>query len=293
MHVEKSGCKVNLLLNILRRREDGFHELETVMQPIPLYDDLTFEKCSQTGIHLECSHPGVPTGAENLIFRAARAFQEASGIREGVRIRLEKNLPVAAGVGGGSGNAAATLIGLNRLFGEPLSADALVPLAADLGSDVPFFLQSGPAIAIGRGEQVDSLAPFEILQGAAILLVNPGFGVSTPWAYKNLIPEDLSSEKALAAKEFVSVAQSGDWESFIGSLYNSLERPVFAKYPVLSIIKETLIECGADGALLSGSGATVFGLVREQKNAEGIKQRFASAYGSDCWCEIVSFGKRS
>src|SRR3954471_17031508 len=153
---KKSPCKVNLLLNILRKRPDGFHELETVMQPVPLFDLLDFSREGQ-GLQLTCSEPSLPTDSANLVFRAAEGFFKAAGITDGVRIHLEKKIPLAAGLGGGSGNAATTLLGLNELFGKPLTGDGLLSLAASLGSDVPFFLQDKPALATGRGEKITSL----------------------------------------------------------------------------------------------------------------------------------------
>ena len=163
MHTVRSGCKINLLLNILRRRDDGFHELETVMQPIGLFDELSLERSNHTGIELSCSHPEVPLGPENLVCRAAQLFQETIGETDGLRIHLEKNLPVAAGVGGGSGNAAATFLALNALYDQPLEHRVLESLAANLGSDIPFFLQSGPGIATGRGEKIERLAQLQSL----------------------------------------------------------------------------------------------------------------------------------
>ncbi len=177
----QSPCKVNLVLNVLARRADGFHELETLLQPLPLYDRLTFER-AEVGIQLTCNIPNLPTDSQNLVWRAAAMFLEAAGIRAGLRIDLQKEIPLAAGLGGGSGNAAATLLGLNEMFDCPLSAERLNQIAASLGSDVPFFLQNNPALATGRGEKIQPLEPFAALPGAALLLVHPGFGVSTPWA---------------------------------------------------------------------------------------------------------------
>src|SRR5690242_15402605 len=145
-----SPCKVNLLLNILGKRADGFHELETIMHPIKVCDCVRFER-SASGIHLTCNHPDLPTDHRNLVYRAAALFLERADIRDGIQIRLEKNVPLAAGLGGGSSNAAITLMALNEMFGSPLTVDRLHNLAASLGSDVPFFLQGQPALASGRG----------------------------------------------------------------------------------------------------------------------------------------------
>src|SRR3984957_2219879 len=162
---KESPCKVNLLLNILGKRNDGFHELETVMYPIPLCDRLFFSRAA-TGIELTCTDATLPVDSRNLVHRAAAAFLQSAGIAEGVRIHLEKKIPQAAGLGGGSGNAATTLLGLNELFGGRLPSGKLHELAARLGSDVPFFLEAKPALATGRGEKVVFYESFPALKDA-------------------------------------------------------------------------------------------------------------------------------
>jgi 4-diphosphocytidyl-2-C-methyl-D-erythritol kinase len=205
-----SPCKVNLLLNILGRRADGFHELETVLQPIRVFDRLTFARTAR-GIGLSCSAPGLPTDGRNLVVRAAAMFLEAAGIKDGVRMELEKNIPLAAGLGGGSGNAATTLLGLNELFGEPLTPTQLQVIATALGSDVPFFLQGQPALATGRGERIEPLEPFPALRGAAFVLIHPGFGIATAWAYQQLarFPHALNGRPG-RAQQLISLLQSAD-----------------------------------------------------------------------------------
>src|SRR5882757_1881854 len=163
MRLEKqSPCKVNLILNILGKRADGFHELETVMQPVNLCDAMSFERAG-SGLQLTCSHPELPVDAKNLVHRAATAFLTAAKISDGVRIHLQKNLPLAGGIGGGSSNAAVTLTALNELFGSLLTLEKLHELAAMLGSDIPFFLYNQPALATGRGEKVKLLDNFPAL----------------------------------------------------------------------------------------------------------------------------------
>src|SRR6267154_407134 len=170
MQLEKqSPCKINLLLNILGRRADGFHELETVIHPIALYDLLTFKRAGR-GIELSCSNASLPTDSRNLVHRAATAFMEAAKITDGVQIHLEKHLPLAAGLGGGSGNAATTLLALNEVFDKPLTSEQLHTLAAGLGSDIPFFLQTKPALATGRGERIQPLDAFPALRDAWFVL---------------------------------------------------------------------------------------------------------------------------
>src|SRR5579859_6751267 len=174
---KKSPCKVNLILNILGKRPDGFHELETVMHPVNLFDELAFER-GGTGIQLTCDEPSLPVDSKNLVYRAAEAFLKLQNLKAGVRIHLQKRIPLAAGLGGGSGNAATALLGMNELFGSPLPVSALADIAATLGSDIPFFLYNQPALATGRGEKVQVVENFPALRGKAIFLIHPGFGIS-------------------------------------------------------------------------------------------------------------------
>ena len=282
-----SPCKVNLLLNVLGRRPDGFHELETLMQPVGLTDTLHFERIP-SGLKLTCSNPQLPTGGENLVHRAAIAFFQAAGSEPAVSIHLEKHIPLAAGLGGGSGNAATTLLALNDLFGEPLSAEILHDLAAKLGSDVPFFLQPNPAIGTGRGERVEPLAPFPALRKAALLLIHPGFGVATPWAYRELarFPAALNGLPG-QARRLVALLQAGDLLHAGAAFYNSLEAPVLDKYPILALYQEFLREAGAVATLMSGSGSTTFALFEQRGEGEAAREEFLGKFGMSCWTALV------
>jgi 4-diphosphocytidyl-2-C-methyl-D-erythritol kinase len=288
MRLEKqSPCKVNLLLNILGKRPDGFHEVETILLPVNFCDRLTFERGGH-GIELSCSDSMLPTDSKNLVHRAAAAFLPAAKISDGVRIHLEKKIPLAAGLGGGSGNAATTLLALNELFGQPLSAAKLNELAAALGSDIPFFLQSEPALATGRGEKIQQLEPFPALRGTAFLLIHPGFGISTPWAYQNLarFPDALNGKSGRAQK-LVSMLQSGDLRKASAGFYNSLEAPALDKFPVLALYQEFLLENGALVALMSGSGSTTFAIVENVPSGESLAENFKSKFGQNCWMAVV------
>lgn len=282
-----SACKVNLLLNILGKRADGFHELETVMQPVALHDELTFKR-GGSSLQLSCSNPALPVDSTNLVHRAATAFLESARIVDGVSIHLTKNIPMAAGLGGGSGNAATTLLGLNELFGKPLSPEQLFPIAARLGSDVPFFLQHQPALALGRGEQVESLAPFAALRGAWMLLIHPGFGISTPWAYQSLakFPEALRGRPG-RARELIALLQAGDLAVAGAAFYNSLEAPALHKHPVLALFQEFLRTHGAAATLMSGSGSTTFALVRDQSAGGVLREKFLARFSSANWTALV------
>jgi len=286
--LEKSSpCKVNLLLNILGKRPDGFHELETIMQPVNLCDRLAFERSGAT-VDLSCDDPTLPVDARNLVHRAAMAFLTAVKTSDGVRIRLEKRIPLAAGLGGGSGNAATTLLALNELFGQPLPAAKLHELAAALGSDVPFFLQNQPALATGRGEKIRPLDHFPALRGKAFLLIHPGFGISTPWAYQNLarFPEALNGRPDRAQK-LVAKLQAGDLRAASAEFYNSLEAPALEKYPVLALYQEFLRAHGALAALMSGSGSTTFAIVDNVGAGEALVEKFKTKFGANAWTAVV------
>jgi 4-diphosphocytidyl-2-C-methyl-D-erythritol kinase len=284
---KKSPCKVNLLLNIRGRRADGFHELETVLHPVNLCDELSFVR-GGAGVELSCSDADLPVDAQNLVHRAATAFLQASKINEGVSIRLEKKIPLAAGLGGGSGNAATTLVALNELFDRPLPAAKLGELAAALGSDVPFFLQDKPALATGRGEKILALDFFPALRGKVFLLIHPGFGISTAWAYQALarFPVALNGT-AGRAQNLMAALQTGDWPAAAAGFYNSLEAPALEKYPVLALFQEFLRAHGALAALMSGSGSTTFAVVENTDAGELLAEKFKARFGETCWTAVV------
>jgi 4-diphosphocytidyl-2-C-methyl-D-erythritol kinase len=289
MTLEKqSPCKVNLLLNILGKRQDGFHELETVMHPVPLCDRLTFQR-GGNGIQLTCNEPTLPTDSRNLVYRAAEAFLKTASINEGVALHLEKRIPLAAGLGGGSGNSATTLAALNEIFGHPLSPAQLETIAASLGSDIPFFLQDKPALATGRGEKIQSLDFFPALRGTALLLIHPGFGIATAWAYQQLakFPESLNGQPG-RAKKLVSLLRKNDLKSAAVEFYNSLEAPALQKYPLLALFQEFLRQNGAAGTLMSGSGSTTFAVIENKTAAETLADKFKQKFGSTNWTSVLT-----
>lgn len=288
MTLEKnSPCKVNLLLNILGRRPDGFHELETVLHPVNLCDRLAFARAAQ-GIQLTCSEPSLPTDSSNLVHRAASAFLQAARVGEGVRIHLEKKIPLAAGLGGGSGNAAMTLLGLNDLFGGPLTVEQLHPLAVALGSDIPFFLQTQPALATGRGEVISPLEFFPALRGAAFLLIHPGFGIATAWAYQQLarFPAALNGRPG-RAKTLVQLLEAGGLAAAAREFYNSLEAPALEKFPLLAMFQDFLRAHGAAATLMSGSGSTTFAIAESEAAARRLEEKIQSKFGP-CWTAVTA-----
>lgn len=286
--IRQSPCKVNLLLNILGKRADGFHELETVMQPVQLFDQITAAKAA-AGLTLTCNLPGLPVDGTNLVHKAATAFRQATQITGGISLHLEKNIPLAAGLGGGSGNAAHTLLALNELFDLPLGTARLQELAAGLGSDVPFFLQSQPALAVGRGEQVQSLAPFPALRGAHLLLIHPGFGISTAWAYQSLAkyPAALNGQPG-RAQQLIALLRGADLAAAGNAFYNSLEAPALPKFPLLALYQEFLRANGAPAVLMSGSGSTTFAVLPTRDVADRLRERFYARFGPSAWTAVAA-----
>ena len=283
-----SGCKVNLLLNILGKRADGYHEVETVMHPVALYDRLAFDRAG-AGIQLTCSDPRLPVNSKNLIMQAAGLFAKSAGLDpgEGVRIHLQKNIPVAAGLGGGSGNAAVTLLALNELFGHPLPAAKLEELAAALGSDIPFFLQTSPALATGRGEIIQPLDAFPALRGFFFVLVHPGFGISTPWAYQQLanFPAAVHGTPG-RAQRLIALLQTS-LKAAAPEFFNALEAPALRKYPLLELFQEFFRDNGASATLMSGSGSATFALAPAREAAETMLEKFKVKFGTGFWAAVV------
>jgi 4-diphosphocytidyl-2-C-methyl-D-erythritol kinase len=222
------------------------------------------------------------------VHRAAVVFLKKAGSGGGVKIHLEKNLPLAAGIGAGSANAAVTLHGLNELWGKSLADDELHKLAVYLGSDVPFFLTDSPALARGRGEQVELMPAFSALQDIAILLINPGFGVSTPWAYRELgnYPEALDGSPGRASA-LADELNNGTLSAAADLFYNSLEQPVFEKHPVLPLIRDYLQDNGAIVSRMSGSGATLFALSSSRAEAEKLRAKYHGQFGQAGWSRTV------
>jgi 4-diphosphocytidyl-2-C-methyl-D-erythritol kinase len=260
------------------------------MQPVNLCDELTLQRTGN-GIQLTCNEAALPTDSSNLVVRAAAAFFTVAGLPANVRIHLEKRIPMAAGLGGGSGNAAATLLGLNDLFEGALSPRQLPEIAASLGSDVPFFLQSMPALATGRGERVEPLATFRALDGCGLLLVQPGFGIATAWAYKELgrFPASLKGQ-AGRAKKLISLLDAGDIRNAGREFYNSLEAPALEKYPWLAVLQDFLRENGALATLMSGSGSTTFAITRDLCGAQELEERVKDKMGR-CWTAAIPMGQ--
>jgi 4-diphosphocytidyl-2-C-methyl-D-erythritol kinase len=262
-------AKINLSLKILGRREDGFHEIETLIAPISLADKIDIERQSRW-IDFSCDDPTVPTGDENLVVRAAKVFFEKTKISSGLRIKLHKKIPHGAGLGGGSSDAAATLRALNQLFETNLSREELAQLGSAIGSDVAFFLFESAAVCKGRGEIV---SPMKLKEKLSILLLKPGFAVSSGWAYSRW--QDSKEIPGISYQP-----QNFDGQSFA----NDLERPVFEKFVFLAQLKMWLLKQAEVGAaLMSGSGSTVFAVLRSNTDVDLLVTRAREALDREIW----------
>ena len=270
-------AKINLSLRVLGRRADGFHDLESLMCPVSVFDTLDVTRRAAGGLEFVCDDATLPVGDDNLVVRAARLFGSTAGVEPHLRIALTKHIPHGAGLGGGSSDAATTLLALDRLFETRLSREALAEMAAELGSDVPFFIYQSAAMIRGLGERVE---PVAFPHALPLLLIKPPFGVPTPWAYSRW-------KDACEIPDVSYAAQTFPW----GELVNDLERPVFEKYIFLADVKRWLLaQPEAVGALMSGSGATVFAVLRSKEDAEPLGERVAREFGADLWlcaCETV------
>ena len=269
-----AAAKVNLALEVLGRRADGYHEVATVMQAVELSDRVVLE--DGAALELRTAAPGVPTDASNLALRAAITLREVAGVDRGVRVTLDKRIPVAAGLGGGSTDAAAVLLGLNRLWGLRWPMARLAEVAVLLGMDVAFFLRGGAALATGRGETLKGMRGTAL----ALVLVNPRYASSTAEAYGRLTP-DMYTDGA-KARATAAALRARRVERVAGSLYNALEAAVGPVQPEIGRMKAALLAGGALGALMSGSGPTVFGIARSLDHARQIQRRVRRA-SWECW----------
>jgi 4-diphosphocytidyl-2-C-methyl-D-erythritol kinase len=260
------------------------------MHPVGIYDDLSIAR-GGASIELTCNVPNLPTDAGNLVYRAATAFLQTAKINEGLKVHLEKRIPMAAGLGGGSGNAATALLGLNELFERPLNANQLTNLAESLGSDVPFFLQDKPALGTGRGEKIQPLEFFPSLRGAAFVLVHPGFGIASAWAYQQLqrFPDAVNGRPGRAQK-LISLLQTQTLKVASPEFYNALEAPALDKYPLLAVFQEFFRENGAAATLMSGSGSTTFAVSASLEAAQALAEKFRTKFGLSNWVTVISSG---
>lgn len=266
--VKNAYAKINLGLDVLRRRPDGYHEVKMIMQTVGIHDTLTFNIGSQPGIVLNIDNKELPTGNDNLICRAAKRLLEESGIEQGVDIFLEKRIPIAAGMAGGSSDAAATLLGLNELFGLGYSLEELQKIGVKLGADIPYCLMGGTALSEGIGEILTKLT---MPPQCKLVIAKPDINVSTKFVYENLHADSLTYHPDIDG--MIGAINDGNLSGIAKRLGNVLETVTIREYPIIEDIKGTMMTKGAEGALMSGSGPTVFGIFANEKTAENTAEQ--------------------
>jgi 4-diphosphocytidyl-2-C-methyl-D-erythritol kinase len=287
-----SPAKVNLLLAVTGKRDDGFHKLVSLVAPITIGDWVTVALTDRENeIVFECTDPDVPSGDSNLVVQAARSFLAAQDSVQGMEIRLEKHIPMEAGLGGGSSNAATTLLILNQLFEKSLSFAELADIAASLGSDCPLFLHESPVLMRGRGEEIEVLPPSLIdnLEGQLLAVFKPNIGISTAWAY-----DRLAANREFYANQDQVEATILKWQ--MGSaplediLFNSFEAPVFEKFVAFPVLFDLIRSKLGLPCLMSGSGSSCFALLNESSQAEVLQTMVKEAFGGDIFFEICCIG---
>ncbi|MCI8532267.1 MAG: 4-(cytidine 5'-diphospho)-2-C-methyl-D-erythritol kinase [Lachnospiraceae bacterium] len=260
----KALAKINLGLDVLRRREDGYHEVKMIMQTISLCDELELRKRKQPGIQVRTNLHYLPTNENNLVYKAAQLLMEEFQIGDGIAIQLQKRIPVAAGMAGGSSDAAAVLWGMNQMYGLGLSRKGLMERGVRLGADVPYCVLRGTALAEGIGERLRTLPP---MPKCYILLAKPGISVSTRFVYENLHANDLKPEQHPDVDAMIEAMKEKDLGLLTARMGNVLELVTVPAHPVIEEIKKYMLEAGALGAMMSGSGPTVFGIFDTQAKA--------------------------
>lgn len=266
----KANAKINLFLDVLNKRKDGYHNIKTIFQEISLSDELLIRETGETrgtgGIKIFCDNPQIPTDKRNLVYKASDLIKKQFGIKNGIEIKIKKNIPVGAGLGGGSSDAAAVLRGLNKLWNLKLTKNQLVKIGKQIGADVPFFLYGGRCLGKCLG---DKLTPLKIGKTRWYVIVKPPFEISTKFAYSHLTELKKTGKIKLLCNFTLNPEQE-----FQG-LKNRLEDVVIPLYPEIKKIKEKILDYGAEFSLMSGSGSCVFGIVRNRKLGEQIKNKIA------------------
>ena len=269
--VLKSYGKINLGLDVLRRREDGYHEVRMIMQTVGLYDVLTMKKRKDDKIEMTCNLSFLPTDERNLVYKAVKLIKDKYHIKDGVEINLSKRIPVAAGMAGGSSNCAAALKGMNQLFDLGLSIDELCEIGVTLGADVPYCIWGGTALSEGIGEK---LSRVDAMPDCYILIAKPGISVSTAFVYKNLDLPALSSHPDIDG--MLECLKEKDLTGICNRLENVLETVTIKEYPIIEKVKKHLMDQGAKGALMSGSGPTIFAIFEDKKTADDAMESLRS-----------------
>lgn len=275
----KAYAKINIALDAIGKREDNYHLLRMIMQTVDLYDVIDIEKSNDSSISISCNKHYVPTDERNLAYKAAVLFRENFNIKDGVKISIKKNIPVAAGMAGGSTNAAAVLVIMNKLFNVNVSLEELKELGLKIGADVPYCIQGGTALCEGIGEVITPLKPFE---NKILVVLKPNFGVSTKEVYTNL---DINKiRKHVNIEELIEAMENDDLNYVAKNMKNVLENVTLKKHSILKVIKEDMRRSGALGAMMSGSGPTVFAFFDDMLTAQRAfeflkgKYKYADVY---------------
>jgi len=270
-------AKINLSLDVLGKREDGYHELRMIMQTIDLHDKVLLETTGEAGIALECDSRWVPLDGRNTVWKAAELLMEHCGIKKGVKINIKKRIPVAAGLAGGSADAAAVLRGLNKLFSAGLDQRGLKELGRQVGADVPYCIEGGTMLAEGIGEL---LTPLRDFSGVDIVLVKPNIGVSTAWVYGNLKMAEIMQQDRPDTELLISALSTGNLSMLAAHMKNVLELVTISKHGIVQKAKDCLLKAGALGSMMSGSGPTVFGIF---SNADAAVRAYDSLSKDRRW----------
>lgn len=276
MYVEKAPAKINLSLDVLGKRDDGFHEVDMIMTVVDLMDRIQLSTLPKDRIEVTTDHQYVPNDGRNLAYKAARLFKETYNISKGIRIEIEKNIPVSAGLGGGSSDAAAVLRGLNRIWSVNASRQELVSIGKRIGSDVPFCIYGTTALASGHGEHIQELAS---PPSSYVILAKPNIGVSTKTVFQHVNVQEMIHPDT---DEIVEALESKDFIHLCANIANVLEAVTFRLHPAVKRIKEKMVQAGVDGVLMSGSGPTIVGLVEHYGKGKRIYN------GLRGFCEDVS-----
>ena len=261
----KALAKINLGLDVLRRKEDGYHEVKMIMQTINLHDQIHIRKIEEEEIRIRTNLYYLPNNENNLAYKAAKILKDEFDLPGGVSINLKKVIPVAAGMAGGSSDAAAVLFGMNKLYGLKLSMQDLMDRGVKLGADVPYCIMRGTALAEGIGEKLTKLPA---MPKCHILIAKPPINVSTKFVYENLHANDLKPEDHPPVDMQLEALSHGDLEKLVANMGNVLERVTVPAYPVIDEIKQMMVDCGALGSMMSGSGPTVFGIFKSYTKAK-------------------------
>lgn len=276
----KAYGKINLGLDVLRKRDDGYHEVRMIMQTVGIYDRIDLNYQAEPGIEVETNLYYLPNNENNLVYKAAKLLMDEFRIESGVRIRLKKFIPVSAGMAGGSSDAAAVLFGVNKMFNLGLSMEDLMRRGVKIGADVPYCVMRGTALSEGIGEILTPLPPMPQCQ---VLIAKPGVNVSTKFVYENLHANELKPGQHPDINGMIEAIKAGDLYRIAGKFGNVLETVTAREYPVIEELKSIMLEYGSIGSIMSGSGPTVFGLFTSPKAAEGAYE--ALRYGQ--YCELA------